>query len=232
MTIDAKPIARAALASGALLLIPLVAMRFTDDMAWSPFDFAFMGALLFGTFLAFTLVARRATSPAQRAAVALALATGFLLVWVNASVGIIGAPGGPNVLYLGVLALGLVGALCGAVPPDTDGMAAVRDGARAAAGAARRVARHGARAFSAPPGTWGVLALNAGFARRSRHVRAALPSLRRSGNAAHLTATFDPEGAATRAAPDPASPRRHEHVLGAVADASAAPRTRTRDCRP
>jgi len=106
MTFAVRPIARAALPAGVLLAVPLVAMRFTDDVAWSPFDFVFMGALLFGTFLTFDAAARRLASRAQRAAVAFALATAFLLVWVNASVGIVGAPGGPNVLYLGVLAVG------------------------------------------------------------------------------------------------------------------------------
>ncbi|MFO7544454.1 MAG: hypothetical protein R6W77_03060 [Trueperaceae bacterium] len=164
MTIDAKPVALAALASGALLLVPLVAMRITDDMAWSPFDFAFMGALLFGTFLAFTLVTRRATSLAQRAAVALPLAAGLLLVWVNAAVGIIGAPGGPNVLYLGVLGVGLVGTLAARFVPSRMAWALfamaltqllVPLGAWLATGPER---------FAAPPGTWGVLTLNASFA--------------------------------------------------------------------
>jgi hypothetical protein len=164
MTIDAKPIARAALASGALLLIPLAAMLVADDVAWSPFDFAFMGALLFGTSLAFELLARRAASPAQRAGFALALAAGLLLVWVNASVGILGAPGGPNVLYLGVLAVGLAGALWVRLRParmawPLFAMAIVQllvpPVALVVAGPER---------FSAPPGAWGVLVLNAGFA--------------------------------------------------------------------
>jgi hypothetical protein len=164
MTIEAKPVARAALASGALLLVPLVAMRITDDMAWSPFDFSFMGALLFGTFLAFTLVAQRCTYPTQRAGFAVALATGFLLVWVNASVGILGAPGGPNVLYLGVLALGLVGALWVRLRPTR--MALPLLAMALAQLLVPLVAWFftGPAWFSTPPGTWGVLALNAGFA--------------------------------------------------------------------
>jgi hypothetical protein len=85
-------------------------------------------------------------------------------VWVNASVGIIGAPGGPNVLYLGVLAVGLVGALA----------ARLRPARMAWSSFAMAVAQllvplvawmvAGPERFSAPPGTWGVIALNAGFA--------------------------------------------------------------------
>jgi len=164
MTIDATPIARAALPTGALLAIPLVAMRFTDQVAWSPFDFAFMGALLFGTFLAFEAAARRATSRSQRVAVAFALATAFLLVWVNASVGIIGAPGGPNVLYLGVLAVGLVGAVAARLRP-----ARMAWPLFAMALAQVHVPLvvwivAGPERFAAPPSVWGVLTLNAAFA--------------------------------------------------------------------
>jgi hypothetical protein len=164
MTIDAQPLARAALPTGVLLAIPLVAMPFSDEVAWSPFDFAFMGALLFGAFLTFDVAARRATSRAQRAAIVFALATAFLLVWVNASVGIIGAPGGPNVLYLGVLAVGLMGAVAARFRPArmawplfamTLAQLLVPLVVWVVAGPER---------FAPPPGAWGVLALNAGFA--------------------------------------------------------------------
>jgi hypothetical protein len=111
-------IGRAALGTGLLLLIPLVAMRFTDEVNWSRSDFVLMGALLFGTGLAFESIARRARSLAHRAAVAVALGAAFLLVWVNLAVGIIGDAGGPNVLYLGVLTVGLVGALITRLRPS------------------------------------------------------------------------------------------------------------------
>jgi hypothetical protein len=164
MTIDAKPIARAALASGALLLIPLVAMLVADDMAWSPLDFAFMGALLFGTGLALQLAAQRATALEQRLAFGLALATVFLLVWVNAAVGILGAPGGPNVLYLGVLAVGVVALLAVRFRPERMArpLFAMAFAQLLVPAIAWLVA--GPERFSAPPGAWGVLALNAGFA--------------------------------------------------------------------
>jgi len=164
MTIDAKPIARAALTSGALLTIPLVAMRFTQEVAWSPFDFAFMGALLFGTLLAFEVATRRVASPTQRAAFAIALVGGFLLIWVNAAVGIIGAPGGPNLLYPGVLAVGLLAALAVRFRPSRMAwplfaMALAQLSVPAIVWLVEGPAR-----FSAPPGAWGMLALNAGFA--------------------------------------------------------------------
>lgn len=164
MIIDARPIVRAALGSGALLLIPLVATLVMDDVAWSPFDFAFMGALLFGTGLALELALRRVTSVAHRAAFALALAAGFALVWVNASVGLIGSPGGPNVLYLGVLMVGLVGTLAVRLEPARMALPLL------AMALAQLLVPPvvwwvaGPERFAAPPGAWGVVALNAAFA--------------------------------------------------------------------
>ena len=40
------PTARVGLAVAALLLIPLIAMRFTDEVVWTFYDFVFVGALL------------------------------------------------------------------------------------------------------------------------------------------------------------------------------------------
>lgn len=96
----------------ALLLIPLVAMQFTKEVNWDLFDFAFMGAMLFGAGLAYELVARKGGATAYRVAVGLALAGVFLLVWINGAVGIIGNEGNPaNLMYFGVLVVGLVGAV-------------------------------------------------------------------------------------------------------------------------
>ena len=49
---------------------------------------------------------------AYRAAVGVALAAAFILVWLSLGVGIIGADGDPaNLMYFGVLAVGIVGAV-------------------------------------------------------------------------------------------------------------------------
>ena len=107
-----KNVVRIALSTAFILLLPLVAMQFTEEVNWDLFDFAFMGALLFGTGLAYELVARKGGTAAYRAAVGVALATAFLLVWVNGAVGIIGNEGNPaNVMYFGVIAIGIIGAL-------------------------------------------------------------------------------------------------------------------------
>jgi len=101
-----RQIAFVGLGTAILLMIPLAA-RFP----WSLGDFVVMGALLFGTGLAYVLISRRSEGIAYRAAVGLAAGTGFLLIWINLAVGIIGSEDNPaNVLYAGVLLIGFLGA--------------------------------------------------------------------------------------------------------------------------
>ena len=114
-----KNIIRIALGTGLILLIPLVAMQFTEEVNWDLFDFAFMGALLFGTGLTYELVARKGGTIAYRAAVGIACTAAFLLVWVNGAVGIIGNEGNPaNLMYFGVLAIGIIGAIVARFRPQ------------------------------------------------------------------------------------------------------------------
>ena len=98
-----------ALLTACVLLVPLVAMQFTDQVQWDLFDFLLMGSLLFGIGLAYVLLARKAGTPVYRAAVGTALATVLLLIWINAAVGIIG-DGPVSSLYLGVVAVLFIGA--------------------------------------------------------------------------------------------------------------------------
>src|SRR5687768_4188487 len=55
-----RPAVRVATATGLILLVPLVAMQFSDEMAWTPADFVVAGVLLFSAGRAYQLVARRA----------------------------------------------------------------------------------------------------------------------------------------------------------------------------
>ncbi|ATB38715.1 hypothetical protein CYFUS_004150 [Cystobacter fuscus] len=104
--------------AGALLLLPLVAMQFTDEVKWDGADFAFFGALLLGVGGTYELLARKTGSAAYRAAVGIALAGMFLLVWMNAAVGIIGSEDNDaNLMFGGVLAVGVIGAIIARFQP-------------------------------------------------------------------------------------------------------------------
>lgn len=106
-----RQLAIVGIATVLLLMVPLVAMQFTAEVNWSPFDFLAMGVLLFGSGLTYVLIARRSDSVAYRAAIGVAVAAGLLLMWINLAVGIIGSEDNPaNVLYGGVLTVGFVGA--------------------------------------------------------------------------------------------------------------------------
>ncbi|HET6228823.1 MAG TPA: hypothetical protein VFE05_02025 [Longimicrobiaceae bacterium] len=109
---------RIVLAAAALLLVPLVAMQFTDEVVWTPFDFAAAGTLLVGTALLYQLGVRKATNFVYRAAVGVALGGALFLVWSNLAVGLIGSEDNPaNFMYAGVLAVCLAGAVAARSQP-------------------------------------------------------------------------------------------------------------------
>lgn len=61
---------------------------------------------------------RRTADTAYRAAVGVALAAVFILIWLTGAVGIIGSEdNGANVMYAGVLAVGIIGALIARFQP-------------------------------------------------------------------------------------------------------------------
>lgn len=99
------------LITGGILLIPLIAMQFTNEVVWTLSDFIFAGTMIFGTGLAYKLITRNSEKMDYRIAFGLACAAGFLLVWANGAVGIIGSEANPiNAWYYGVPFLGLIGA--------------------------------------------------------------------------------------------------------------------------
>ncbi len=113
-----KAAIRLAIATGIILLLPLIAMQYTDEVVWDLADFVVAGVLLFGTGLAYELMARKGGTVAYRAAVGIALATVFLLVWVNGAVGIIGSENNDaNLMYFGVISIGIIGAIIARLQP-------------------------------------------------------------------------------------------------------------------
>jgi hypothetical protein len=75
-----------------ILIAPLVAMLYTEEVKWTLFDFAVMGTLLVGTGLFVVLALRRVKNIKYRAAVIAILLAAFLLFWAELAVGIFGTP--------------------------------------------------------------------------------------------------------------------------------------------
>ena len=71
-----------------LLLLPLIAMQFTREVAWDAADFAFAAGLLIGAGLLFELAASRTRKLAWRLAIGGALIFAVLLIWADAAVGV------------------------------------------------------------------------------------------------------------------------------------------------
>ncbi|MBD2769922.1 hypothetical protein IC235_18690 [Hymenobacter sp. BT664] len=90
----------------------MVAKQFTTEMMWTLSDFLAAGILLFGSGLAYVLLAQMGSNTAYRAAAGVAVGVALFLVWANLAVGLIGSENNPaNRLYGGVLAILFIGAL-------------------------------------------------------------------------------------------------------------------------
>lgn len=97
-----------------LILLPFVAMQFTREVSWTIADFVFAAVMIGGSCVVLELALRLTSNWAYRGAVALALAAIFLLVWINAAVGIIGNEDDPRNLLYGCVIMTAVGGAIGA----------------------------------------------------------------------------------------------------------------------
>ena len=78
--------------TAAILMIPLVAMQFTKEVAWSGSDFLIMGILLSVTAFFVDFILRIVAVNGKRFFyIALALIV-FFLIWAELAVGIFGTP--------------------------------------------------------------------------------------------------------------------------------------------
>ena len=75
-----------------LLLIPLIAMQFTEEVNWTLSDFVAAAVLLLGTGLLCELVMRKVTKPGYRIAIIAVILAALLLIWLELAVGIFGTP--------------------------------------------------------------------------------------------------------------------------------------------
>lgn len=105
-----RSIIAVALVTALILMIPLVAMQFTDEVKWNAPDFVVMGALIFSTGMGFILITRSSPNVTYNIAAALTFATAFLMVWANLAVGLIGSGPNPgNLMYMAVPAAAMIG---------------------------------------------------------------------------------------------------------------------------
>lgn len=72
-----------------ILLIPLLAMQFTNEVNWSGSDFLVMGSLLFLSGLALQFVRYRLKS---RIIASSAILLVLFIIWAELAVGILGTP--------------------------------------------------------------------------------------------------------------------------------------------
>ncbi len=73
-----------------LLLIPFIAMQFTDEVSWTIFDFIVMGILLLSTGFLCELTIRKVTKAKHRIVLCIVILAAFLIIWAELAVGIFG----------------------------------------------------------------------------------------------------------------------------------------------
>lgn len=113
-----KNFLRLATGTGLVLLIIPVFLALLALWHWRP-GAMILGALLMagGAGVAYELVEKKFVDAAYRCAVGIALGAALLLFWMNASVGGILGDNPANMMYFGVLLIGLVGGLIGRLKP-------------------------------------------------------------------------------------------------------------------
>lgn len=104
--------------TGLILMLPAVAMQYSDEVNWTAFDFVVAGILLLGSGLTAEYLWRKTPNVEYRAGSLLAVFTGLFVVWVNLAVGVIGNEDNPaNELYFLVLLIGVAGAFFARLRP-------------------------------------------------------------------------------------------------------------------
>jgi hypothetical protein len=92
MTFENKRLIGIVAAVAVLLMIPAIAMQFTDEVKWGPFDFILMGFLLLATGLMCEMALRFIKTLPYRIAACVVLLIGLFLIWAELAVGIFGTP--------------------------------------------------------------------------------------------------------------------------------------------
>ena len=75
-----------------LLLVPLIAMQFTESVDWDETDFIVMGILLSIVGLSLELVMRKTKKVLSRIIICGLILFAFVLIWAELAVGVFGTP--------------------------------------------------------------------------------------------------------------------------------------------
>ena len=145
-----------------LLAIPAISMQFDSGFNWDETDFILIGTMLAIVCGLIELAVRASGHIAFRAGAGVAVVAGFLLVWINLAVGIIGAEGNPaNLMYVAVLAAAIGGTTVAG--SSTGGMTRAMLATACAQTIVAAIAFIGGLGANEPPGPAGILALNGFF---------------------------------------------------------------------
>jgi uncharacterized membrane protein YgdD (TMEM256/DUF423 family) len=87
-----RGLARVLMGTAAILLVPLVAMRFTREVNWGLLDFVAAAVLLAGTGSLYVLLTSKLRTSGQRRAIGGGLLLTMTLVWAELAVGLFGSP--------------------------------------------------------------------------------------------------------------------------------------------
>jgi hypothetical protein len=101
------------------MLIPIIASRFIGGWAWSFSDYVFAAVMIFAAGSLFELGRGLNKNLMYRAGSAIAVATGFMIIWGNGAVGFIGSEDNPaNLMYGAALAIAFLGAIIARFKPQ------------------------------------------------------------------------------------------------------------------
>lgn len=83
---------RSVFAAELVLLVPLIAMQFSDEVDWGVADFIIVGILLAGVGVAYQLIITGMKNNSRQAAIGVVLALAMVLIWAELAVGVFGSP--------------------------------------------------------------------------------------------------------------------------------------------
>ena len=75
-----------------ILIVPLIAMQFSEEVNWDLFDFAVAGVLLLTTGLVIELVMSKVKNKNHRLGLVAVILIALFLIWAELAVGVFGTP--------------------------------------------------------------------------------------------------------------------------------------------